>query len=124
MSNFHQKRKLKRFLYSPIVLVPLALIVFFLGMSVYSVYTKERETRVRRDKQMAELKMLEARAGALRSEIEKLSTERGREAEIRGKFEVAKEKEHVIVIVDREKEEGETTSPQKPGFWQRIFSWF
>ena len=103
MSNFHQKRKLKRFLYSPIVLVPLALIVFFLGMSVYSVYTKERETRVRRDKQMAELKMLEARAGALRSEIEKLSTERGREAEIRGKFEVAKE---------------------KPGFWQRIFSWF
>ncbi|HEY4502205.1 MAG TPA: septum formation initiator family protein [Candidatus Paceibacterota bacterium] len=124
MTNFHQKRKLKRFLYSPIVLIPLALVVFFLGVSVSNVYKKEQETRIRRDKQTAELRALEVRAEALQAELEKLSSERGVESEIRSKFEVAKENEHVIVIVDPEQETEDTAPPSAVPFWQKVLNWF
>jgi len=125
MSNFHQKRKIRKFLYSPLTIVPLVVIVFLLGTSVWSVYTKERETRIKRDRQTAELEALEVRASALKTEIDRLGTERGREEEIRSKFEVAREGESVIVIVDPQKEvETEAEDVPREGFWGRIFNWF
>lgn len=124
MVNFYQRRKLKKYLYSPLTIVPLALIAFLLGSSVLSVYTKEQETRLKRDKQARELEALETRASALEAEIERLETERGREAEIRSKFEVAREGEQVIVIVEAEKVEAPPAPPPEKTWWQKFLSWF
>ena len=122
--SLHKKKKLQRFLYSPLTIVPLALLVGLLGSTVWSAYTKDRDTRLKRDKQVMELEALNTRATALDEEIERLSSERGREEEIRSKFEVAKEGERVIVIVNPIEEKEEAEREAQPNFWQRILSWF
>lgn len=124
MSDFYKTRKFKRFLYSPLVLVPLAFAVFFLGTSVWDIYTKDNETNLKRERQVKELEELESRAAALSAEIERLSTERGREEEIRSKFEVAKEGEHLIVIIDPEEEKEVLDIEKKKGLWRRFLDLF
>ncbi len=124
MSDFYQKRKFKKVLYSPVVLVPLVVVVFFVGTSVWNVYTKNNEANSKREQQMVELEGLKARAAALKAEIERLSTEKGKEAEIRSKFEVSKKGEHLIVIVDPKKEEKSPEVIKKRNLWQQFLDWF
>jgi cell division protein FtsB len=123
MLKFYQKSRLKRLLYSPIVLLPFALLLLFLASGVWNVYSKEREARERRDRKVAELAELEQRATALETEIEKLSSERGREAEVREKFEVAREGERVIVIVEPEENGAEASPEEERTWWQKILDW-
>lgn len=123
MFNFHQKRKIRRFLYSPLTLVPLAIVVFFLWSSVWNVYTKERETRVKREMKTAELHLLKTSTASLEAEIERLSNERGKEEEIRSKFEVARENEHVVVIVDPKSDEDIPELKEKVSLWRKFLDW-
>jgi len=60
----------------------------------------------------------------LREEIERLSTERGIEQEVRSKFEVGKDGEEMIIIVDNPEDEGFSNKEIKKTFWQKVFSWF
>lgn len=124
MLEFYKRRRLKRYLYSPLVLVPLGFVVVWAAFGVWDVYTKERETREKRAERTEELHALEARASALQEEIDALSTERGREAEVRERFEVAREGEQVIVIVDPKEEPAEEAPPPEKSWWQKILDWF
>ena len=100
MLDFHEKRRFKRLLYSKVTLVILGFIVIWLAFAVWSMYKKERDTRLRRIEQKEVLNELEGREESLREEIERLSTERGIEQEVRSKFEVGKDGEEMIIIVD------------------------
>ena len=75
--DFHEKRKFKRLLYSKITLIILGLIVIWLSFVVWSMYEKERDTRLKRIEQREILNELEGRESSLREEIERMSTERG-----------------------------------------------
>lgn len=122
MFDFHERRKLRNILYSKPILVILGIVFVLLIYSAWGSYQKEFETREKRDQRAAVLEDLQGRKAALEGELERLNTERGVEAEIRSKFEVAKEGEDVIVIVDapEEKEESPQT-PEKEGFFRRLF---
>jgi uncharacterized small protein (DUF1192 family) len=113
MFDFHERRKLKQYAYSIPTLIALFVVVGFLGNSVFGVYKKEKETGDRLNQRALYLDDLNERGEALESEIDRLSSERGLEEELRGKFEVAREGEEVIVIVNAPASEKETFIEEK-----------
>ena len=81
-----------------LLLIPIG----FLAVSVYERFEKEREVAKKRELREAELDELKGRAAALESRVERLESDRGIEAEIRDRFDVVKEGEQVVVILDNE----------------------
>lgn len=124
MLDFYEKRKIKRLLYSKPTIIILGFIVIWLSFAVWSMYKKEHDTRLKRIEQREVLNELEDREGSLREEIERLSTERGVEEEVRSKFEVGKDGEEIIIIVDNPEAENIIQNNNKKTFWQKVFGWF
>jgi cell division protein FtsB len=123
--DFHEKRKFKRLLYSKVTLVILAVILVLLVPGVWNMFQKERETRSNRKEQQLILEELKEREAQLRAEIERLSAARGVEEELRSKFEVGREGEEAIVIVEPSPEEAAAAArAAEKSFWQKFFSLF
>ena len=122
--DFHEKRKLKKLIYSKPTLIILGLLVIWFSFAVFSMYKKERDTRLKRIEQKGILDELKTREASLSEEIERLSTERGIEEEVRSKFEVGREGEEVIIIVDNPENDGVSEIEKKKTFWQKVFGWF
>jgi len=76
------------------------LVIIFLSLSVFERFTIEREMSERRQTAEAEYNALEKRNVQLQEEVEYLSKESSVEAEIRRHFDVAKEGEKVVIIMD------------------------
>jgi len=124
MFGFYEKRRLKHILFSKVTLLILGVAVAFFVTAVWDVYQKAQETAVKRAQREAELAELQEREAMLRSELDRLSTARGLEEEIRGRFEVVREGEGIIVIVDPSEEESQVAAAKEAGFWERLFGWF
>lgn len=124
MFDFQEKRKLKQFLYSKITLTVLAVVVVLLLNSVWNIYTTERETRLTRNNLEREFLELKEREELLRKEIERLKTTRGVEEEIRSKFEVSKDGESVMVIVDPTKDKKTQIYKRENSFWSKFLNFF
>ncbi|OGT67904.1 MAG: hypothetical protein A3H43_06570 [Gammaproteobacteria bacterium RIFCSPLOWO2_02_FULL_42_9] len=123
MREFEHRRKVRKILSSPWVLLPLAVILFFLIRGTWNIYVKNRDSAVELRLSKERLVRLEERQRTLSTGIEKLNTESGIEAEIRDRFQMAKEGEQAIVIVD---------TPDRPvqlplseeSFLQKIWNFF
>jgi len=118
--DFYEKRKFKRLLYSKLSLIILALIVIKLSFSVFDMYKKERDTRLKRIEQKNILYEFKKREKDLSDEIKRLSSEKGIEEEIRSKFEVGKKGESVVLIIDNPEEENIKNNVAEKSFWQRL----
>ena len=118
--DFHEKRKFKRLLYSKLSLIILALIVIKLSFSVFDMYKKERDTRLKRIEQKNILYEFKKREKDLSDEIKRLSSKKGIEEEIRSKFEVGKKGESVVLIIDNPEEENIKNNIAEKSFWQRL----
>lgn len=123
MLEFSQRRRLRRMLYSKPVAIALLLLVGFLSYTTYGMYQTSHEAYLRKQTAAAKLADLEERQDFLTGEIARLKTDRGVEAEVRQKFDVAKEGEKVIVIVE-EKATSTDDRPQKTGIWATVKNWF
>ncbi len=126
MREFSQKRKIKRILYSPLVLIILFIILFFIAKGSLGVYKKYSLSKDRLETSQGELGVLEDKKDNIVNKIDRLQTETGIEKEIRSKFSVAREGEKVIVIVDdKEKEEVVVEEETMMGnFLTTIKGWF
>lgn len=123
--DFTTKRKLRRIVYSKPVAIGLFALVCFLSYVTHGMYETSKEAHVRRDTAAAELAELEEREQYLTAEIERLQTARGLEAEVREKFDVAKEGEKVIVILEEAREPEKESVVDEPRSWiDRIKEWF
>lgn len=122
--DFYEKRKLKKILYSKPILAILVIIVIWFSFAVWSMYKKESDTRLKRIEQKEILEELKTREWSLSEEIERLSTEYGIEQEVRSKFEVGKEGEEMIIVVDNFEEKDLNIKDIKKIFWQKVFDWF
>ena len=60
----------------------------------------------------------------MKTEIERLSTERGVDEEIRTKFRVVKEGEGMIVLVDSPDVSSTSSQNNAKSFWSKILDWF
>ncbi len=121
MLEFQKKKKIKKILYSPIVLIILALLVVFLIKGAWSVYKKESLSMQNLEKERIELEKLLLREKSLASSLDYLKTDQGIESEIRSKFRAVKEGEKVAVIVDEQVPTSSATTTQKHGFWYNLF---
>ncbi len=132
MFDFHEKRKIRQLVYSKVFIGFLFLVSLLIGHSAYERYSVEREMAFKRDEKAEELFKLQERATVLESKISHLENERGIEAELRSRFDVAKEGEQVVVILEEkatdEKElealsqpPGVPTPRVEKGFFQKIF---
>ena len=124
MFDFYEKRRLRQILYSKLTYVILVIIVLLLFNSVWNLFFTERDTRLERKKLEKEFAVLEIQEAQLRSEIERLTTPEGVEEEIRSKFEVSKEGENVMVIIDSEEKNTDILLNEKRGFWAGFLSIF
>lgn len=123
MKRFGKKRDIRTLIFSKGMAVILAILCLFLAYSTYERYTVERLMLERRSGAEAEYKTLEVQRDALLERVEYLRDDSGRESEIRKHFDVAREGEQVVVIVDGPEEEvrlSEGTAPpvQSSAWWQ------
>ena len=95
-------------------------------MSAYKRYQVEREMADRRASAEAELQALHDRAVSLEEKVDHLENQRGLEEEIRTRFDVAREGEQVVIILDAESEEvdlSEVEIAPEPSFLSRLKFW-
>jgi cell division protein FtsB len=123
MFDFQQKRKIKSWYSSKItqaVVLFLAILVIFSAINRYLIAADMAD---RRQGVEAEIHTLEARRQSLDKEVKYLSNERGIEAEMRRQFDIAREDEQVVIILEDEpklapKSEDQPT-PERP--WYRFW---
>ena len=123
MLRFDERRLLRRVVFSWPIAGALVLLTFFLGSATWHIWQKERITAERRSQSRRELRDVSTRETELRAEIERLTTARGQEEEVRSKFEVARPGEKVIVIVDAPAD-SQTAGALESSLWVRILGWF
>jgi cell division protein FtsB len=123
MLDSRQKRKVKGLLYHRVTISILFLFLLIVAHSTWDVYSKKRESEELERISLMHKNELESRDNELKSQIDRLQTEPGIEAEIRSKFNVSKDKENVVLIVDSQ---SSTTKPaeENKGLWERIKSVF
>lgn len=125
MYDFQKKRKIRKILYSPIILLTLILLLVILIRGLFGVYKKAQLSARNLERERIELEKLISREKSLASSIDYLKTEQGIEDEIRTKFRVVKEGESVAVIVDKQPPviPSVSTSTNAGNFWSRLFHW-
>ena len=102
MREFQERNKVKKRVYSKTVLLGLFLFLILITKGAFSVYAKERDSREEMERILKQKQELQARLDTMNGHNELLKTEAGVEAEIRNKFDVVKQGEGVVVIVDKE----------------------
>lgn len=118
MAEFKRKKKVK-FWHSPIMLVLLFLLTIFLIYKIIGIYEKARETNIKKLEVLSEIEELTEREKGLSEDIAKMKTAEGIEDVIREKYQVAKEGEKMVIIVE-EQSPLEVDINERKNFW----SWF
>ena len=122
MLRFQEKKTFRRYLYSRVFLSILGVLILFLAHAVYGVYRKAQSAGVFLQEAETTLEEMNKREKYFSREIERLDSDLGVEEEIRKKFQVAKEGEKVIVIMDEGKNTTEAAIEPKETFWQNFLS--
>jgi cell division protein FtsB len=125
MFDFHQKRKLRAVLESRITWIILLILTALMSVSAYDRYRIARDMAERRDVVERELDALYERKAELETDVQYLNGERGIEAEMRRQFDVAKEGEQIVIIVEDDEKaepiEMATTTPKEERPWYRFW---
>lgn len=100
MFDFYEKRKLRGIIFSKITAGAVFVVACLLSVSAYDRFVAEQGTRDKREERAAELARTKQKAAALESKVKWMESERGVEEAMREQFDVAKQGEEVIVIVD------------------------
>jgi cell division protein FtsB len=102
MKEFQEKNKIRRKKRSKILLLFMFLVFVFLTRGAFNAYTKERNSRFEVERTLKEKDALDKRYQVISEQSDALKSDIGVESEIRNKFDVVKDGEGVIVIVDRD----------------------
>lgn len=125
MLEFQEKRKIRTFAYSKVVVFILLIIIIYLFNAVWNVYCKQDLAKENLAKTEATFKELKEREEMLTERIASLRTDIGVEEEIRDKYGLVKPGEEVIIVVDNSTSSDITSEEDdRPGFWQKILNWF
>jgi cell division protein FtsB len=114
MAHFGQKKKITEYLYSKPSIAVLIILACFLSVTVFQRFVVERDMAARKDAVEEDRELLMNRRGELKERVEYLSGDRGIEEEIRKHFDVAKDGEQVVIIVDKTEVKREESKPQSP----------
>ena len=123
MAIFSQHKDPMRLLRHRLLMVVLLMLIAVTVRGVWGVYQKEKESRQLRYEAELQLEDLKSREASLRSDISELKSDRGREEVLRGEYELAKEGEGLIVIVEPPAPPPEAQSRTREWF-HRFFPWW
>jgi cell division protein FtsB len=129
MFDFYEKRKLRGIIFSRPVAVFLFLLALVLLWSAYGRFVAEQETRTKRLGKATELSTLKERAAAIEAKVNHLESNQGVERALREEFDVAKQGEEVIVVVDGQATSSSATGnpvlplPPEPSLFERLKFW-
>lgn len=124
MAEFNRRNKYN-FWHSPLVLIVLFCVLILFIYNIIGLIEKERETTEKKNVILSNIETLRNREKTLSNDIEKLKTEEGVEETIRDKYQVVKEGEKMVVIVDEEEKKASITPKEtKHGFVEWIKSIF
>jgi len=126
MVKFKKNKSKYKFWYSPLVLIIFLAILIFFGYKIFRLIGTHRETIQMKRIAEDELSQLSQRIDNLNREISELNTEEGKEGVIRVKYQVAKEGEKVLSIVEEEQQEDKTevVLEGKGQSKKSFFGWF
>lgn len=116
MKEFKKDKNNNKFYHSPIFLFVLFLFLLLLVYKVFGLIKKEKESAKNRDLILAQIEDLKKREYNLSNEIEKLETEEGVEKLIREKYQVAKEGEKMVIIVEEDNVENKIEKDNSKSF--------
>lgn len=114
MFDFQQKRKLKSWYSSRVTQVVVFILALLVLASAFNRYLIADDMADRRATVEAEIYNLEKRKDSLEAEVQYLSNDRGIEAEVRRQFDVAREGEQVVIILEDEPEVTNEPAPPPP----------
>src|SRR3989344_965976 len=101
MLDYQEKRNIKRFVYSRPVI---GFLLILISKGVWNAYSESKLTSDNRNSAEQEFNDLLSRKDVIQKQIADLSTFEGKEREVRSKFQVAKEGEQMVMIVDEKKD--------------------
>lgn len=102
MKEFRQKHIIRQRIYSKPVILLLLVILFFIAHGTWNVFKRSHQSDQKLVLAEESLAKFEEKRDTITQEIERLETNVGIEEEIRSKFDLAREGEKSIVIVDEE----------------------
>lgn len=105
-------------------IVVLVLLCILLVTSVIKISKKYIHAKSIRDEYQAELTQATEHQADLQKNIDALSTDRGKEQEIRDRYRVVKQGEQMILIVDNDKKADAPIIETHPGLFKSIGNWF
>lgn len=111
-----------KFWHSPLALGILFLILVFFCYKIIDLISIKRETSYKKNLVLEQIDELKERESLLSENISKLKTEEGREEVIRDKYQVAKEGEKMVIIVDQENKD--ISIPKEEKVRHGFFEWF
>ncbi|GEM_PF-4888999 len=118
-----KKFDLRPWLYSKITIGVLFLLCLAMLSPVWGMYERYRGSLTRVEDRREHWEYLEDRHALLQGRINRLESDRGLEAELRRRFNAAKEGEKMVVLVEEEAPlEEEVDERQDPSLWDRIKS--
>lgn len=124
MSEFKKKNKYD-FWHSPLALGILFCLVVLFAYNMIGLITKARDSSKKKDLILNQINTLKARESSLSNDMAKLKTDEGVEEIIRDKYQVVKQGEKVLVIVDdKDKTQVPDTTTDSGGFWGFIKKMF
>ena len=109
-------------LLSWLTILLLLVISILLTKSIFGIYKKSAESTARAGIAKADLAKLVERKEALVSDLKRIKSTSGIEAELRGKFDVGKDGEHLLVIIDKEVETSNETPEESwwSSMWRKL----
>ncbi len=108
--------------FSWVTILSLVFVVFILTKGVFGMYQKNVRASERAQDALTELAKVEKREASLNKNLGHIKTSRGVEEELRRKFDVAREGEHLLVIIDKEiePENKKDTDSWFGGLWRKL----
>ena len=100
MGYLQEHRTFRHKLRSPVLAAVLFIIFLVIANSTWEVYKKDKIARLNKEDSEKQLADLMVRKEYLAGQLKNLSTERGIEGELRTKYQVTKEGEQELVVVD------------------------
>lgn len=120
MANFQQRRDPLRLMWRRLAAVVLLALVAIAVRGAWGVYEKSRESSLLKVESEAKLNELSQREQELREDIAALRSEQGIEGKLRERYDLAREGEGVVVILDQP----ESPPPPLPTRMERFKGWF
>ena len=123
MAQIRPRNDPVRLLWQRIFLMVLFIAVFIAAGGVWKIYGKDQESLQQRREAEAQLKELTNRKDRLTANIHALDSDRGKEEALRSQYEIGKDGEGLIVIVD-EKPATSTTATTTKKWYEKVFPWW